>query len=135
MIRTCTVRGELRGELERLWHVELGAARAARGSGDRSVLWRRLGRAHIVSQPLAGLHVRTHALILVQGVRERRAREVIGQVLRMAAAGPASLAGRYPLGNTAGADVRATVPMAIPDDLASVLGRVQRTRRAAASER
>lgn len=135
MIRWCAVRGELRGELERVWRAEVGAARAARGSGDRSALWRHLGRAHVVSQPLAGLHVRTHALMLVQGVRERRSREVIGQVLRLAVAGPASLAGRYPLGNTGGADVRATVPMPIPGDLAPVLGRVALARRATASER
>jgi len=135
MIRSCAVRGELRAELERAWHVEVGDARAARGSGDRSALWRHLGRAHVVSQPLAGLHVRTHASMLVQGVRERRSREVLGQVLRMAVAGPASLAGRYPLGNTGGADVRATVPMVIPDDPAPVLGRVPLARRAAASER
>lgn len=44
-------------------------------------------------------------------------------------------AGRYPLGNTGGADVRATVPMAIPEDLAPLLGHVPVARRAAASER
>ena len=36
-------------------------------------------------------------------------------------AGPGSATGRYPLGNTGRANVSATKPMPIPDDLAELL--------------
>ncbi|HEV3401169.1 MAG TPA: DUF3703 domain-containing protein [Acidimicrobiales bacterium] len=44
-----------------------------------------------------------------------------GQVLRLVLAGPGSLTGRYPLGNTGGANVSAFAPMPIPDDLRDLL--------------
>jgi hypothetical protein len=42
---------------------------------------------------------------------------VVGQLLRLVVAGPGSLTGRYPVGNTGGADVSALAPMPIPEDL------------------
>ena len=110
-----------RVELTRVWAIEMREARTHGASGNTLGVWRHLGRAHIVSQPLAGLHVRTHYRMLIQGAREHRGREVVGQLLRIIVAGPASLVGRYPVGNTGGADVPATRPMPVPDDLAAVL--------------
>jgi hypothetical protein len=59
--------------------------------------------------------------MLVHGVRRRDRREVIGQLIRLLVAGPGSILGRYPLGNTGGADVSAVTPMPIPADLQAVL--------------
>jgi hypothetical protein len=96
---------------------EVAAAAEARSRSAVHEEWRHLERAHIVSQPIAILHVGCHARMLGYGLRHRDRREITGQVLRIVVAGPGSLLGRYPVGNTGGADVPATQPMPIPDDL------------------
>ncbi len=103
------------------WAAEHTAARSARASGDTAEEWRHLERAHILSQPLAGAHVRTHVAMLAFGVRQRDRREVTGQLVRLLVAGPGSAMRRYPLGNTGGANVDAVTPMPIPSDLRAVL--------------
>jgi hypothetical protein len=110
-----------RAALAAAWADERSAARSARDRGDRATEWRHLERAHILSQPRVGLHLRTHAAMLSAGVRRHDRREVIGQVLRLLVAGPGSLTGRYPMGNTGGADVGALTPMPVPADLVAIL--------------
>lgn len=83
--------------------------------------WNHLERAHILSQPMAGAHVRTHFVMLGYGLRQRDRREVLGQLVRLAVAAPGSWTGRYPVGNTGGASVSALQPMPIPDDLQAIL--------------
>jgi hypothetical protein len=89
--------------------------------------WSHLERAHILSQPKAPLDVRTHLAMLTAGVRRRDRREIVGQLLRMIAAGPGSLTGRYPVGNTGGAAVNALAPMPIPADLLPYLSPANHT--------
>jgi hypothetical protein len=108
-------------DLAAAWAAERDAARAARRRGDHGAEWRHLERAHILSQPKAVLHVRTHFAMLAAGIRRRDRREVLGQLLRLVVAGPGSLTGRYPAGNTGGANVSALAPMPIPDDLLPLL--------------
>jgi uncharacterized protein DUF3703 len=103
------------------WSDERAAAAAARGRGDLRGEWGHLERAHVLSQPMAVPHVRTHLAMLSCGFRRHDAREVIGQSLRLLVAGPGSLTGRYPVGNTGGADVSAFLPMPIPEDLRALL--------------
>ena len=110
-----------RTALSAAWADERGAARTARNLGDLASEWRHLERAHILSQPSARLHVRTHLAMLGAGIRRHDRREVVGQLLRLVVAGPGSLTGRYPVGNTGGADVNAFRPMPIPDDLLVLL--------------
>jgi hypothetical protein len=105
----------------RAWAGELTAARQARAEGDTTTEWQHLERAHILSQPLATAHVRTHLAMLGYGLRHRDRHEVTGQVVRLLVAGPGSAVGRYPLGNTGGANVSAVAPMAIPADLQAAL--------------
>ena len=112
-----------RAELRRAWAEERAAAVTARRRGDQLGEWHHLERAHILSQPRAGLHLVTHVAMLVAAARRRDGREVLGQVARTLLAAPGSLSGRYPVGNTGGADVSALQPMPIPDDLRSVLMR------------
>ncbi len=115
--------GPTRTALLDAWRSEHSAAVAARAVGDRHGEWRHLERAHILSQPMAGPHVRTHLAMLAFGIRNRDAREILGQLARTAVAGPGTLTGRYPTGNTGGANVRATEVMPIPADLRSILDR------------
>ncbi len=107
--------------IRQAWRTEHDEARQARDAGDQTGEWHHLERAHILSQPLAGAHVRTHVRMLGYGVRHRDRREITGQLVRLLVAGPGSAVGRYPLGNTGGANVSAVEPMAIPGDLQAVL--------------
>jgi hypothetical protein len=122
MARSRTAPDTGRGSaLRDAWHAERSAARSARAAGDRAGEWHHLERAHILSQALAGLHLKTHAAMLAAAGRRRDGREVAGQLLRLVLAAPGSLTGRYPVGNTGGADVSAFRPMPIPDDLRALL--------------
>ena len=103
------------------WSNERKAARSARTQNDAPSEWDHLERAHILSQPMAGPHVHTHLAMLGFALRHRNSHEIGGQVLRLVVAGPGSLTGRYPVGNTGGADVSAFRPMPIPEDLRGIL--------------
>jgi hypothetical protein len=107
--------------LRNAWQTERAKARTARDQGDTDTEWRHFERAHILSQPIARLHVSTHLAMLAAAVRRRDVREIVGQVGRLFVAGPGTLTGRYPVGNTGGADVSAFRPMPIPDDLRPLL--------------
>ena len=62
-------------------------------------------------------HVRTHAAMFTSALRRRDRHELVGQLFRIIVAAPGSMTGKYPVGNTGGADVSAFRPMPIPDDL------------------
>lgn len=83
--------------------------------------WTALERAHVLSQPWPWAHVRVHAAMLRAAVRERDATEVLGQVVRLAVAGPGSATGRYPVGNTGRSRVGLTEVMPVPADLVPLL--------------
>ena len=110
-----------RSELRERWAQERTAARTARQRNDVEDEWRHLERAHVLSQPMAGRHVRTHVAMLGYGLRHRDGREIVGQLVRLFVAAPGTWTGRYPAGNTGGANVSALKPMPIPDDLLAVL--------------
>ncbi len=107
--------------IRRAWASEHTAAHQARTTGDTAGEWSHLERAHILSQPLAVAHVRTHLAMLSYGIRHRDRHEISGQLLRLLVAGPGSALRHYPLGNTGGAGVSAVTPMPIPADLQAVL--------------
>ena len=98
-------------------------SRQARKSKDYDRCWSLLEDAHVLSQPWAWLHMRVHGSMFVTAMVQRDVREVRGQFSRIAVAGPGSLSGRYPTGNTGRARVPATQPMPITGELAEVLQR------------
>ena len=102
---------------------KLTEAREARMFKDFDRCWTLLEDAHVLSQPWAWLHVRVHGSMFVAAVVQRDVREVRGQLSRIAVAGPGSLSGRYPKGNTGRARVPATQLMPIAGELAEVLQR------------
>ena len=114
-------RTEARTGLRQAWGAEIDRARSARTGGDPATEWRHLERAHILSQPLPVPHLRTHAAMFGAAWRRREARELAGQTARLLLAIPGSVSGRFPVGNTGGADVSAFRPMPIPDDLRPLL--------------
>jgi hypothetical protein len=105
--------------LARLIDDAIAAARA--NNGDKA--WPALERAHIASQPWAWPHTRVHVAMLRLAWRERDRREVVGQLIRLAVAGPGSLANRYPPGNTGRTAMGLTEHGPIPADLADQLAR------------
>ena len=115
------MRADIGGGLRSAWAHERSEARSARARGDFAGEWCHLERAHILSQPMAMPHVQTHLAMLRHALRRRDRHEVLGQLLRLLVAAPGTWTGRYPVGNTGGADVSALVPMPIPDDLRSLI--------------
>ncbi|MGW0247446.1 DUF3703 domain-containing protein [Nocardia goodfellowii] len=100
------------------YHEEMRAAETALDPAQR---WIHLERAHILSQPEPWLHTANHIAMFVLAVRGRDRREALGQVVRIIAAAPASLAGLAPEGNTGRADVGLRRTMPLPPDLAALL--------------
>jgi hypothetical protein len=101
--------------------VELEASRAAELAGDASAAFHNLERAHILGQRSTVQHVRVHMAMLLWGLRNHKAHEVLGQLTRVIGAVTKTWIGLVPQGNTGGANVSPFKPMAIPDDLAELI--------------
>ena len=95
-----------------------GDLSAARTDADP---WPALERAHLLSQPWAWTHTRVHVAMLRLALAQRDRREFVGQVVRLAVAGPGSLAGKYPAGNTGRTTMGLTETAPLPADIAEVL--------------
>ena len=106
----------LRDAVRREWD----GSRLAVSNGELDTAFKHLERAHILSQRLTGMHVRTHLAMLALGWRRRDAREVLGQLSRTIAAACFSRIW-VPSGNTGGANVSAFRPMQVPADLEAIL--------------
>ncbi len=100
---------------------ELRRADEAAGRQELARAWRHLERAHVLSQRYAWEHVVVHARMLLFAVTRGDHREVLGQLVRVTLAAPASWLGRAPIGNTGGADVGILTPLPLPDDLRTLL--------------
>lgn len=113
--------------LDAAFRDEWNAAAAARRAGDIAAAFRHLERAHILGQRRTRLHARSHVGMLVLAWARRDRREIVGQLLRIAAA---ALFSRLwvPDGNTGGADVSAFRRMPVPEDLREVLEHARRPR-------
>ena len=107
--------------LRTAFDAELARARDAESRGQLPEAWHHLERAHVLSQPFAWPHVRVHGRMFGFALRRRDARELLGQLPRLLLAGPGSLTGRAPQGNTGGARVGLFQPMQTPPELASLL--------------
>lgn len=100
---------------------ELAASQTAERAGDATAAFHHLERAHILGQRSTVQHVRVHVLMLSWALRNHKAREVVGQIIRVIGAATKTWIGLVPAGNTGGANVSPVKAMAIPDDLAELL--------------
>lgn len=91
--------------------------------------WPSLERAHLLSQPWWWPHTRVHAAMLAVALRARDRREATGQLVRLLVAGPGSLVGRYPEGNTGRTTMALTETAPVPDDVAAILAEHTGTQR------
>lgn len=94
---------------------------ASAAEADPAARFRRLERAHVLSQTSTRDHVRVHWHMLLWGLRQRDAKEIAGQILRIAGAASKTAFGLVPIGNTGGANVSPLKPMPVPGDLADIL--------------
>ncbi|OGT57215.1 MAG: hypothetical protein A3E01_14265 [Gammaproteobacteria bacterium RIFCSPHIGHO2_12_FULL_63_22] len=110
-------------KLEAAVKVEWQRANSAVADGDLGIAFAHLERAHILSQRLTLMHVRTHVAMFRIGWRRRDLHELLGQMARIVAA---TFFSRIwvPIGNTGGANVSAFRPMPVPDDLNAVLNEI-----------
>jgi hypothetical protein len=83
--------------------------------------WPALEQAHLLSQPWAWPHTRVHVAMLRQALRQRDRHETVGQMIRLIVAGPGSLAGKYPSGNTGRTTMGLTETAPLPPDVAATL--------------
>jgi hypothetical protein len=95
---------------------EYAAGRAALAARALDVAFRHFERAHVIGQRRTLAHVRAHLAMLRVGWARRDWREIVGQLLRVAAAATKSRIW-VPRGNTGGADVSAFTPMPVAADL------------------
>lgn len=99
---------------------ELAAAREADLKGDSRLAFMHLERAHVLGQASTVQHVRVHVRMLAWGLRHRRPREVLGQLLRIVGAATKTVIW-IPVGNTGGANVSPIRPMPVAPDLAQLI--------------
>ena len=111
--------------------LELDAARDIEASGDPGRAFRHLERAHVLGQASTVEHVRVHWRMFTWGLRQRKPREVAGQVWRLVGAALVTGIGWLPDGNTGGANVSAFRPMPIAPELAAIIERARAAARPA----
>lgn len=100
---------------------EMAEATAARRSGEIGVAWAHLEPAPVLSQRWGWPHVRVRFATLRLATRTRDLRDGLGQDVRLLAAAPDSITGRYPVGNCGRADVSMFAPMVVPTELERLL--------------
>ena len=100
---------------------ELEAAASANQAGLPEMAFRHLERAHVLAQAAATEHSRVHWHMLRFALRHRLPGEAIGQALRLLLAGPLTVLGAIPIGNTGGSAVSGFQHMPLPADLQQLI--------------
>jgi len=99
----------------------MAGARQHLRAGDPRAAFPLLERAHVLGQRDLTRHFSVHLCMLRAAWMQRDAREIAGQILRIALVPLGHLVGRLPRGNTGGSNVSAFEPMEIPPDLARLI--------------
>jgi hypothetical protein len=100
---------------------ELDISGAAEREGFADLAFHHLERAHVLAQPVTLQHLRVHWRMYRFALRQRLPAEAFGQLLRMVLAGPLTIVGILPTGNTGGSSVNGFMPMPVTADLQRVI--------------
>lgn len=103
----------------------MASGNAALRAGDMQAAYAAFERAHVIGQPRTGQHLRSHVGFLRWAIRQRDAREFIGQLTRIVAALVFTRIW-LPHGNTGGANVSPFRPMPLSEELAQLLAPPER---------
>lgn len=104
-------------QLRELCRAELQKANLATGT----TIWDHLERAHILSQPLWDMHFLVHFEMLKAAIRQKKFRELVGQLPRLILASPSSILNLAPSGNPGTTRVGMFAKAEIPEDLRALL--------------
>ncbi|HMS43110.1 MAG TPA: DUF3703 domain-containing protein [Pyrinomonadaceae bacterium] len=97
-------------------------------TGNLQTAFYHLERAHVLGQSITMEHTRVHWLMLKIGWKQRNAREIFGQIVRIVGAFTKTPFGIYPNGNTGGANVWFFKPMPVPNDLQKIISQAKNYR-------
>ncbi len=100
---------------------EFQAAREAEAQGEASAAFPHLERAHVLGQASTVQHVRVHWRMFLWGLRQRSARECVGQIPRIVGTATKTAIGLVPHGNTGGSNVSPVAPMPISPELEALI--------------
>ncbi len=84
---------------------ELQLASIAYSQADKVNAFKHLENAHVIGQNSTYFHVKVHCLMFVWALKERKLKELLGQVMRIFGAATKTAIGLVPEGNTGGANV------------------------------
>ncbi len=98
------------------------SARQHLSAADPGTAFALLERAHVLGQRDLKRHFSVHLRMLQASWMKRDAREMVGQIMRIALVPLGHLVGRLPRGNTGGANVSAFAPMPIAAEIERLLG-------------
>lgn len=104
---------------------EIDLASKARNSGDIAIEFSHLENAHVIGQESTFWHVKVHVLMLLWAVRNFRAGEFSGQLVRIIGAATKTAFGLVPKGNTGGANVSPFKAMPIKAEHAVAINRAK----------
>jgi hypothetical protein len=108
---------------------EISAAYQAEAQGKPDIAFSHLERAHILGQTSTVEHVRVHWHMFLWSIRQKNARECLGQLLRIVGAAISTSAGLVPQGNTGGTNVNPFQSMPIPPELAALIEKARTSKR------
>lgn len=97
----------------------------ARTARDTQAEFTHLERAHVLGQESTYWHTKVHFLMLMFAVRNKKMREIVGQIIRLIGAVTKTVFGLFPRGNTGGANVSPFRKMPISADLAILIERAR----------
>ena len=111
--------------LKPFYRKELENAQTTFAKKDLQHSWQHLERAHILGQPYPYHHSLVHWKMLGFAVRTKNFPEITGQLPRILLGGAMSFVGKFPVGNTGGANVPGFQRMEIPEDLKQIIKQTQ----------
>ncbi|ETI62242.1 DUF3703 domain-containing protein [Marinomonas profundimaris] len=101
---------------------EIALAKELETAGDLAESFHHLENAHVLGQESTWLHVKVHVLMFLWAIRQRDAKECIGQIVRIVGAATKTAIGLVPAGNTGGSNISPFKKLSIsPEHQAAII--------------
>jgi hypothetical protein len=104
---------------------ELALAASARRRNHAGIEFKHLEIAHVLGQESTYQHSKLHCLMLVWGLRQRRWREVLGQLFRIIGALSTTAIGLVPPVNNGGSNISLFAPHALSQEYSEIILRAK----------